>query len=671
MRPCWKNNRPRRNPGGKSGSAVNEAIKVDSGESGARETPMPASANLSWPEEQNIHGALRYWPVLLVSGMAPNLWAVQQSLQHGNYLDDAEILIEPQIEQLPSRLDERRDIGVILILWADADFDRLIRLVESLFIAQDRTLKAILVRCPVELPAAVKATLWHLGVADLAFQQEFPSAALSDSVAVTLRQYTRNRSLLAVSAAAGSFSDARTLHDLAQLALQVVHEQGVGRQGGLFCFLGSSAEPRTVVVAGTGKFSRYRAVPLDSITDTQATKMVSTAMRHRQCQFASNALAVPSETPDGHFACIFLSLMTQLNPWKQEFVRTLAKTVAISIDQTQMAHRLMRTQHATIATMATLAEFRDVDTGEHVARVARAATEIAVALLRRGGMPEIDDSFIEQIGLASILHDVGKIAIPESILLKPGPLDFAERLLMQEHVKLGQEILLRAARRSDNGELLRKAAEIARHHHEKYDGSGYPTGLKGREIPLSARIVALVDVFDALISIRPYKKAWPVEEAVDYIRAQSGLHFDPVVVEEFLLLEERKKSARCIEWSEGMSVGHPDLDLDHQRLIAVINRLGSAESQCNRQTIEFILDDLVNYTEFHFKREETILELHDYPDLARHRAIHNGFCRKLEELRWEYFQGIRDEPDKEILLFLTQWLNTHILEEDMSYRSWI
>ena len=426
-----------------------------------------------------------------------------------------------------------------------------------------------------------------------------------------------------------------------------------------------------MVVAGTGKFASYRAVPLEGIPDTQATEMVSAAVRERQCQFASNALAVPIETPDGHFACIFLSLMTQLNPWKQEFVRTLAKTVAISIDQTQMAHRLMRTQHATIATMATLAEFRDVDTGEHVARVARAATEIAVALLRRGGMPEIDEAFIEQIGLASILHDVGKIAIPESILLKPGPLDFAERLLMQEHVKLGQEILLRAARRSDNGDLLRKAAEIARHHHEKYDGSGYPAGLKGEEIPLSARIVALVDVFDALISIRPYKNAWPMEEAVDYIRAQSGLHFDPVVVEEFLSLEDRKKSARWIEWSEGMSVGHPDLDLDHQRLIAIINRLGSAESQCNRQTIEFILDDLVNYTEFHFKREETILELHDYPDLARHCAVHNGFCRKLEELRWEYFQGIRDEPDKEILQFLTQWLNTHILEEDMSYRSCI
>ncbi len=588
-----------------------------------------------------------------------------------NYLAEAEILCEPVLENVPALLEQRRDIGAILLLWPDADFNRLLTLVEAIFRTQDRSFKAIMVRCRSTPPEAVKASLWHLGIADLAFTQKTPSRELVESVATTMRNHTRNRSLLAVSSSAGSFSNARTLFDLAELTLRIIHEQGIGRRGGVFCFLDAytSTEPRTLVISGSGCFSGLRALPLGKIDDRQAVDMVTAALNQRQCQFSSNALAVPIETPDGHVASLFLALLTQLNPWKQEFVSTVAKTVAISIDQTQMAHRLMRTQHATISTMATLSEFRDVDTGEHVARVARATTEIALALSRRGYSTDLDETFIEQIGLASILHDIGKIAIPESILLKPGPLDLAERLVMQEHVTLGRDLLHKAASHSDSGVLLQRAAEIACNHHEKFDGSGYPAGLSGHQIPLSARIVALVDVFDALTSIRPYKDAWPVEQALEFIRSQSGKHFDPIIVEEFLRLEEQRKSARLLEWNPSMSVGHPDLDLDHQRLIAIINRLGNTESHSNRQVIEFILDDLVNYTEFHFKREETLMEAHEFPDLEHHCRLHRGFCRKIEELRWEYLQGIRDKPGHEILHFLTRWLSQHILEEDMSFRS--
>lgn len=610
-------------------------------------------------------------PVLLISGPLEKRAAVQRALQGCRYLDDVEVLGESQCSKVPERLEEHPGIGVILLLWEDNDFVQLPLLVEALFRTQNRTFKAILVRSRTPLPDAVKEKLWQLGVADLVFNQKVPSRELAESIAVTLRNHTRNRAQLAVSTAAGTFSNARTLHDLAQLTLRIIHEQGIGRRGGLFCFLGHPGDSQTRVVAGTGRFAHQRSTLLTAVSDPQAIQMVSAAIAERQCQFTSNALAVPIETSEGYLACLFLSLLTQLNPWKQEFVSILAKTVAVSIDQIQMTHRLRRTQHATISTMATLAEFRDADTGEHVARVARAATEIAVALSRRDDVPRIDDDFIEQIGLASILHDIGKIAIPESILLKPGPLDFAERRAMQEHVTLGRDILLRAASRSDNGALLRKAAEIACHHHEKFDGSGYPDGLKGSGIPLSARIVAIVDVFDALTSVRPYKAAWPVEKALELIRSEAGRHFDPIVAEEFLLLEERKKSAKLIEWEDGMSVGHPDLDLDHQRLIAIINRLGNLDSHMNRQIIEFILDDLFHYTEFHFQREEAMMEEHGYPERARHRVIHRGFCHRLAEIREEYFQGIRDEPGQEILAFLTRWLRKHILEEDRSLRPYL
>src|SRR5690606_372734 len=127
------------------------------------------------------------------------------------------------------------------------------------------------------------------------------------------------------------------------------------------------------------------------------------------------------------------------------------------------------------------------------------------------------------------MHDVGKIGIPDAILQKNGKLDEAEWQVMRQHAQIGAEII---------GEhpsgLLRMARSIALTHHEKWDGSGYPNGLKGEEIPMEGRIVAIADVFDALTSVRPYKPAWPLEEALEFLRRESGRHFDPALVELFL-----------------------------------------------------------------------------------------------------------------------------------------
>lgn len=610
------------------------------------------------------------FPALLILGPSPLAQAVKRSLATSADTDCSAIMTRWRSSDALALLNERADIGVVLLLWQEADFDDLLSLVQSILWARGRSFKAVLVRSRAVLPERVGRALWELGVADLAFAQAAPSAALADALAVVMRDDARNRSLVSVSSFTGRFSAAKTLREVAALTLQVIHENGIGRYGGLFCFRGGAVQDKIMVLAGTGRYGGADTAPLEEIGDGLAVEFVRTAMRDRGSAFSDTLLSVYLKTPGDYEACIFLALTTPLTSWKQGFVDVLARTVATTVDQVQMAHRLLRTQHATITAMATLAEYRDVDTGEHVARVARAATEIAVALVARGDVPGIDDEFVDQIGLATILHDVGKIAIPESILLKPGPLSASERQAMQEHVVFGQDILLRAARRSDNGELLRKAAEIALYHHEKYDGGGYPSGLRGEDIPFSARIVALVDVFDALTNHRPYKEAWPVEKALDYIGGEAGRHFDPLVVDVFMQLEACKRSAKFIEWTESMSVGHDAIDFDHQRLIDIINRLWLASRHGNRRVIEFILDDLVNYTEFHFKREELLMEQLGFADLSRHCRIHRGFCRRIEELRWEYFQGIRDEPQGEILEFLTNWLNRHILEEDRALQQY-
>ncbi len=168
------------------------------------------------------------------------------------------------------------------------------------------------------------------------------------------------------------------------------------------------------------------------------------------------------------------------------------------------------------------AEFKDNETGNHILRMSQFAQVIA---LEAG----LDEGLSELIANASPMHDIGKIGIPDRILLKPGKLDDEEWVIMRTHPTVGSRIL---GHHSDP--LLLAAYEIALTHHEKWDGSGYPNKLKGDEIPLFGRIVAIADVFDALTSVRPYKAAWPVEQAVAQIAKDSGSHFDPDLVKAFM-----------------------------------------------------------------------------------------------------------------------------------------
>lgn len=186
--------------------------------------------------------------------------------------------------------------------------------------------------------------------------------------------------------------------------------------------------------------------------------------------------------------------------------------------------------------------YRDNDTGDHIMRIGESAAMLASEL----GMPS---AWCETIRLAAPMHDLGKIGIADSILRKQGPLTLEERTDMMEHPLIGYSIL----HEEPSTMLNEMAAEIAYCHHEKWDGSGYPRGLSGESIPLSARIVALCDVYDALRMNRPYKKAWELERAQAYIREQSGQHFDPalvVVMErcfadiEELLISDEKNAVR-------------------------------------------------------------------------------------------------------------------------------
>jgi len=188
----------------------------------------------------------------------------------------------------------------------------------------------------------------------------------------------------------------------------------------------------------------------------------------------------------------------------------------------EATHEIAQREKETLLRLAKAGEYRDEETGNHVIRMAKYARFIAEEM-------KLDPECCEEIELTSPMHDIGKIGIPDHILLKPAKLDDPEWEIMQTHTTIGYNIL-----KQSDSHYVEQGAKIALTHHEKFDGSGYPAGLKGDEIPLVSRIVALADMYDALTSVRPYKSAWSSEKATEHIVSLSGTHFDPACVEAFL-----------------------------------------------------------------------------------------------------------------------------------------
>lgn len=202
----------------------------------------------------------------------------------------------------------------------------------------------------------------------------------------------------------------------------------------------------------------------------------------------------------------------------------------------ERTQKLKKSYNELISALGRAAEYKDNETGNHILRMALYSKEVALAY-------GLSDEFCNLLQNASPMHDVGKIGIRDSILLKPGKLTPEEFETMKQHTTIGYNILTHS---NSSSPLIQLASEIALSHHEKWDGSGYPSQLSGENIPISGRIVAVADVFDALTSNRPYKKAWPLNEALEFLYSNSGSHFDPQVIEAFKkalpkILEIQKK----------------------------------------------------------------------------------------------------------------------------------
>ncbi len=335
----------------------------------------------------------------------------------------------------------------------------------------------------------------------------------------------------------------------------------------------------------------------------------------------------------------------------------------------------------TIQNLSSAAEFRDNEIGMHVVRM----TSFAMMIAKAYGLP---DDQREILYIAAPMHDVGKIGISDDILFKPGRLTDAEYSIIKTHTEIGERLL------QGTDSLIITAREIAVSHHENWNGSGYPRGLSGEDIPLLARICSVADVFDALTTARPYKEPWSVTDAARWIKSQTGIKFDPAVVlafesslPEIMRIRELYREdvidpnqtlnltapvyrgARWVSWDETLSVGIDVIDEHHRYLFeltndlidVIVNKLGTRE-------VGRVLRQLRQYAKVHFRAEERMMAHYGFGGLERQQLQHQQLHDKLQEFH-EEFHANPFIAQFEVMTYLQEWLVAHIRQEDTQLRA--
>lgn len=277
-----------------------------------------------------------------------------------------------------------------------------------------------------------------------------------------------------------------------------------------------------VITAATGDYQQHLAKNIDQLTDPVIIQDIADAKRLKAGFKKEDRMMFFFQTANGEAMIIYIRGVGEFSANERRLLDVFRSNISIAFDNLSLKNEIMATQKELMLSLGEAIEIRSVETGQHLSRVSKLSLFIAEKL----GLAERES---EKLALISTMHDVGKITIPDDILNKPGRLSDEEYEIMKTHAYHGYKLLSKSRH-----ELMTDAAIIALQHHERHDGLGYPSGLKGDEIHIFARIVGLVDVYDALLSARAYKPSWTREAILNYISSHSGKRFDPQIVDVFV-----------------------------------------------------------------------------------------------------------------------------------------
>lgn len=509
-----------------------------------------------WLAEDDGHAiapiAARPWRILVVDD-EPDIHAVTRlALNSVTFKGRGiEILSAYTGAQGYHMLSQEDDVALVLLdVVMEAD-DAGLRLVQRIREELNNSLVRIVLRTGQPGQAPEQQVIVDFDINDYKAKTELTAQKLFTTVITSLRGYEGLQIIEAnrrgLSRILESTSNLYQVDSLKELASGVLTQIGAilnfGTEGVLCVMENDSPNVRTnpCVMASTGEsthLSEHMALP----SDHAWAEKINRAFNEGHSIFSDQVDVFYIRAAHGHRFAVAFSPPWPLGDLERNLLSVFCDRIAAAFDNLHMFGLLKTTQEATVVAFSDLAESRDATTGGHVRRVCRLTEGIAAELHAAGKFPEeTTPMFLSMVGLASILHDVGKVAIPDSILLKPGRHTPEERVIMEEHAMIGETVLARAAVLVEGVSTLSMGAQIAGGHHEHFDGNGYPRGLKGQAIPLTARIVAVVDVFDALLHRRPYKEPWSLEVVMAYLQERRNTQFDPDVLDALESFLESKK----------------------------------------------------------------------------------------------------------------------------------
>lgn len=486
--------------------------------------------------------ATKPWRILVVDD-EPDIHAVTRLALHSVAFKGrgVEILSAYTGIQGYDMLVSEPDIALVLLDVVMETEDAGLRLARRIREELNNNLVRIVLRTGQPGQAPEQQVIVDFDINDYKAKTELTAQKLFTTVISSLRAYEGLQTIEAnrkgLSRILEAASNLYQLDSLKELASGVLTQIGAilnfGAEG-VLCIMqnksaGSGNQP--MVIASTGTSTHLQE--LETLpTDHAWAADIHTAFRERKNVFTEMVDVLFIHAPHGHLFAVAFSPPWPLGELERSLLSVFCDRIAAAFDNLHMFGLLKTTQEATVVALADLAESRDATTGGHVRRVCRLTEGIAAELKAAGKFAdETTPTFLSLVGTASILHDVGKVATPDAVLLKPGRHSPEERVIMEEHAMIGETVLSRASNMVDGISTLSMGAQIAGGHHEHFDGSGYPRRLKGHAIPLAARVVAVVDVFDALLHRRPYKEPWALDAVMVYLEERRNTQFDPDVLD--------------------------------------------------------------------------------------------------------------------------------------------